>query len=277
LLLGGFGDARIVGPGAALATLADRVPSPSRLEAHVSLAREWVSIDDPEHDHLRYTFDVSFLLSSYTCIYGAGCQGIHPGEQDPVLGCCTHGAYLNGDDDADELVRLVEEELDPSTMQYHRKATRKGLLIEDEEGEVHTRTVDGACVFLNRAGFGAGEGCALHHLAGRHGEHHMAYKPTVCWQVPLHRTIEEQVANDGETLEIHTIAAFERGHWGEGGADFGWWCLDDDVAFVGTDPVYRSMERELRTMVGDVIYDELATYLENRLGQPGTVSFLPVV
>jgi hypothetical protein len=243
----------------------------------VPLSREWVSIDDPDRSHLRYTFDVSFLVSNYTCIYGAGCQGIHPGEQDPVLGCCAHGAYLNEDDDGDELVRLVEEELDADTMQYHRKARRKGALAEDDEGEVHTRVVDGACIFLNRAGFPGGEGCALHHLAERDGVHHMTHKPTVCWQVPIHRTVDEQVANDGETLEVHTIAAFERGHWGDGGADFGWWCLDDDTAFVGDRPVYRSMERELRVMVGDHVYEELAHELDRRARRKRTVRFLPTV
>jgi hypothetical protein len=108
----------------------------------------------------------------------------------------------------------------------------------------------------------------------------MTYKPVVCWQVPLHRTIEEQVANDGATLEVHTIAAFERGHWGEGGADFGWWCLEDAAAFVGDRPLYRSMERELREMVGDTVYDELAGFLDRRRKQrhrrlsvpPGRVS-----
>lgn len=241
------------------------------------LEREWVTIRDPGNDHRRYTFDVSFLLSSYTCIYGAGCRGIHPGEQDPVLGCCLHGAYLNEDDDAAELQRLVDDELDTETMQYHDEAKHGGTVVEDDEGESHTRVVDGGCIFLNRAGFEAGEGCALHHLALRRGEHHMTYKPTVCWQVPLHRTIDEQVANDGEPLEIHTIAAFERGHWGDGGADFGWWCLDDDTAFVGSRPVYRSMEAELREMVGDAIYEELAAHLDRRRRQRNTVEFLPVV
>jgi hypothetical protein len=241
------------------------------------LEREWVSIADPADDHVRYTFDVSFLLSSYTCIYGAGCEGIHPGTQDPAIGCCVHGAYLNDDDDADELVRLVEEELDPTTMQFHRKALRKGVLVEDDEGEVHTRVVQGGCIFANRSGFPAGEGCALHHLAVRRGEHVMTHKPTVCWQVPIHRTIDEQVANDGATLEVHTIAAYERGHWGDGGADFGWWCLDDETAFVARHPVYETMAAELRTMVGDAVYDELAAYLDRRRKQPGRVSFLPVV
>jgi hypothetical protein len=241
------------------------------------LEREWVSITDPADDHLRYTFDVSFLLSSYTCIYGTGCEGIHPGSQDPAIGCCVHGAYLNDDDDAEELVRLVEEELDPTTMQFHRKALRKGVLVEDDEGEVHTRVVQGGCIFANRSGFPAGKGCALHHLAVRRGEHVMTHKPTVCWQVPIHRTIDEQVANDGATLEVHTIAAYERGHWGDGGADFGWWCLDDDTAFVARHPVYETMQAELRTMVGDTVYAELADYLDRRRRQSGRVTFLPVL
>ncbi|MFA9428960.1 hypothetical protein [Egicoccus sp. AB-alg2] len=240
------------------------------------LEREWVSVRDPADDHRRYTFDVSFLLSNYTCIYGAGCQGI-TADDDPILGCCIHGAYLNEDDDAEELLRIVEEDLDPATMQFHRQAMRKGLLVEDEEGEQHTRVHKSACILLNRAGFPGGEGCALHHLAERQGVHHMTHKPVVCWQVPLHRTVSEETADDGATLEVHTIAAYQRGHWGEGGADFGWWCLDDDQAFVGRRPVYRSMETELRTMVGDDVYDTLAGFLDQRRGQRGRVRFLPML
>jgi len=241
------------------------------------LEREWVSVSDPDDPGLRYTFDVSFLLSSYTCIYGSGCEGVHPGQQDPAIGCCVHGAYLNEDDDADELERLVRDELDSATMQFHALARRSGAVVKDDEGEAVTRVVDGGCIFANRSGFPGGEGCALHHLADRGGAHHSTFKPTVCWQVPLHRTIEEQVANDGGVLEVHTIAAYERGQWGEGGADFGWWCLDDEVAFVGRTPVYRSMEVELRLMVGDAVYDELADYLGVRRRQGGRVTFLPVL
>jgi hypothetical protein len=243
----------------------------------VLLEREWVTVVDPDDDHLHYTFDVSFLLSSYTCIYGAGCQGIRGDTADETVGCCLHGAYLNEDDDADELRRLVDEELTPETMEFHAEAQANGIVTEDDEGEVHTRRHDGACIFQNRAGFDAGMGCALHHLAMDRGEHHMTYKPTVCWQLPLHRTIDERTANDGGNLELHTIAAFERGHWGEGGADFGWYCLEDEDAFTGRQPVYRSMEQELRTMVGDHVYDELAGHLDTRRRQRNRVRFLPVV
>lgn len=240
------------------------------------LEREWVSVRDPDDDRVRYTFDVSFLLSSYTCIYGAGCEGVHPGRQDPAIGCCTHGAYLNDDDDAAELTALVRDRLDAGRMQFHDDALADGIVTEDDDGELLTRVVDGGCIFANRTGFAGGAGCALHHLAAADGRHHSAYKPTVCWQVPLHRTIEELTANAGGTLEVHTIAAYERGHWGEGGAEFGWWCLDDEVAFVGREPVYRSMAVELTLMVGAAVYAELADHLDTRRRQRSRVRFLPL-
>jgi hypothetical protein len=243
--------------------------SPSLLE------REWVSIRDPEDDHRLYTFDVSFLLSGYRCIYGAGCPGITD-EERPDLGCCVHGAYLNDDDDAEELQRLVDEELSPQLMQHHRKARRRGVTRVDEDDETHTRTVKDACIFLNRAEFDGPTGCALHHLAVSRGEHHMTHKPTVCWQLPLHRTIDERTANDGETLEVHTIAAFERGHWGDGGADFGWYCTEEPAAFPGETPLYLDMEHEIRAMVGDVVYEALADHLAARRERGGVVRFLPL-
>ena len=236
--------------------------------------REWVTVTDPDDRHRRYTFDVSFLVSDYTCIFGRGCRGI---TGRPVLGCCAHGAYVNEDDDPAALEALVRDHLDPTTMQFHRSALRKGVFTVDDEGDTHTRVVEGGCIFANREGFPAGEGCALHHLAARRGEDGMTYKPTVCWQVPLHRTIEEKVGNDGRTIEVHLIHGFERGDWGEGGADFAWWCFDDATAFVGERPVFRSMATELRRMVGDAVYDELAGYLEERIARGATVRVLPVV
>lgn len=240
------------------------------------LEREWVSLRDPQDAHRLYTFDVSFLLSGYRCIYGAGCPGITD-EDRPDLGCCVHGAYLNEDDDADELQRLVDEELSPALMQFHRKARRRGVTDVDDDDEVHTRTVRGACIFLNREDHDGPMGCALHHLAMERDEHHMTYKPTVCWQLPLHRTIDERTANDGETLEVHTIAAFERGHWGEGGADFSWYCTEEAEAFPGDTPLYVDMEHEIRAMVGDDVYEALADHLDARRDRGGALRFLPVV
>lgn len=240
------------------------------------LEREWVTIRDPDDPHLRYTFDVSFLLSRYTCIYGAGCRGIRPDGDDPAIGCCLHGAYLTEDDEGDRLQRTFDDDLDADVMEHYDLARAGGLFAQDEEGEVHTRLRGDACIFLNGPEFPAGMGCAFHHLAVRRGEHHMTYKPVVCWQLPLHRTISEEVGNDGETVAVHTIAAFERGTWGEGGADFHWWCTEDPAAFVGATSVYQAMAAELRTMVGIAVYDELAGYLDRRQQQRHRVEFLPV-
>jgi hypothetical protein len=240
------------------------------------LEREWVSLRDPDDHQIRYTFDVSFLLSHYRCIYGAGCQGVCADGPDEVVGCCIHGAYYVDDEDREQIEALLETDLDTEIMQHHDLAVSKGPTEVDDEGEPYTRIVDGACIFLNRAGWPAGVGCALHLLAERRGEHPMTYKPVVCWQLPLHRSISEEVGNDGETLETHTIAPFERGTWGEGGADFHWWCTEDPAAFTGSQPVYRTMEAELREMVGDAVYDELRSFLERRDRQRSRIRFLPI-
>jgi hypothetical protein len=91
----------------------------------------------------------------------------------------------------------------------------------------------------------------------------MSYKPEVCWLVPLRREIVTDVADDGEERVTTTITSYDRGAWGEGGADFDWWCTtDDDRAYGGHEPVYRSMRRELTEMSSPAVYAELARYLD---------------
>ena len=61
------------------------------------------------------------------------------------------------------------------------------------------------------------------------------------------------------------LTEFGRDGWGEGGEEFAWWCTESPSAFIGTNPVYKSMEPEIRLMVGDAVYDEMTTYLDRRL------------
>lgn len=225
------------------------------------LDREWVSFTDPSDVHERFLFDVSFLLSDYTCIYGQGCPGIGEGS-DPVRACCIHGAHYTDEEDRDRVEAMVDV-LGPEYLQRYAEAKRSGVTARSG-AEVRTKVRDGACIFLNREGFATGAGCALHHYAVDRGEHHMTYKPEVCWIVPLRREITEEVADDGETLWLTRITSFDRGAWGPGGSWFGWWCTESSEAFVGTQPVYRSMEHELRAMVGHEVYEELASYLDDR-------------
>jgi hypothetical protein len=230
------------------------------------LEREWVSISDPDEPHDRYVFDVSFMLSSYECIYGAGCPGISE-SKGGSFGCCLTGAHYMDEEDQRRTEAMVDV-LGPEYLQFHAEATRRGVSAKLPDGEVRTRVKDGGCIFLNRTGWKRGPGCALHQYAMDRGEHHMTYKPEVCWIVPLRRFVEESVADDGEPLYTTMITSYDRGAWGPGGADFDWWCMDAEEPWAGRRPVYRSMEFELRAMTSDGVYEELAAYLDDRRSRP---------
>jgi hypothetical protein len=240
------------------------------------LQREWVSILDPDDPHDRYVFDVTFLLSAYECIYGRGCPGIGAGggEQATTVGCCSLGAHYSDGEDRARVEAMVAV-LGPEYLQFHADAARRGVTARMPDGEHRTRVRNGACIFLNREGWHRGAGCSLHQYAVDQGEHYMTYKPEVCWIVPLRREVTEDVADDGETLWVTTITSYDRGAWGPGGADFVWWCIDEQAAYGGAEPVYRSMEAELRALSTDAVYDELAEYLDER--RRGARTPLPMV
>jgi hypothetical protein len=225
---------------------------------------EWVSFEDPDEDR-TWVFDVTFLTSRWTCIYGRGCQGVLT-EPAPELvhGCCSYGAHFVDKED----VRRVEKHaarLTDEQWQYRKRGMRNGVTRTTKQGETVTRLVDGACIFLNRPGFPTGPGCALHQAALAQDRRPLDMKPEVCWQLPLRR--EDQVADDGHVTS--TVAQWDRRHWGAGGQEFAWWCTESPEAFVGHAPVYEEMKDELTAMTGKKIYRTLAAYLEDRKHRVG--------
>jgi len=239
-------------------------------------AREWVAFADPVEEGRTWQIDVTFLLSSWECIFGCGCQGIWT-EPTPELvhGCCTYGAHFTDKVDRDHVAESAKR-LSADEWQFAKLGRKKGIYEkvgpepDDEPGptEWKTRTVDEACIFLNRPGFHAGPGCALHLHALNRGKHFSEYKPEVCWQVPLRRIDDEQ--DDGTV--VSRLTEFGRDGWGEGGEDFAWWCTEAPEAFVGSRPVYESMSVELRKMLGKKLYRRVAEYLDGRR----RTSFSPV-
>jgi hypothetical protein len=221
-------------------------------------AREWVSFEDPREER-TWVFDVSFLTSNWTCIYGNGCQGVLT-EPAPELvhGCCSYGAHFVDKKDA-RRVEKVAATLTPEQWQFHDQG-QKGVLKKTKDGELVTRVVKDACIFLNRPGFGAGPGCSLHQVALGRGKNPLELKPEVCWQLPLRR--EDAVGDDRHVTS--TIRQWDRRHWGPGGDQFAWWCTESPDAFVGSRPVYKEMEAELIEMVGKKTYAMLVAHLEER-------------
>jgi len=230
-------------------------------ETPLEIARTWVEFTDPADDDQRFRCDLTWLTSSWTCIFGNGCQGIYADRPDD--GCCTLGAHFTDEDDAAR-VGSAAAELDEDQWQYH-SVGGDGAWREEQDGEAKTRVVDGACVFLNRPGFPAGQGCALHLHAVLEGLAPHTTKPDVCWQLPLRRTYRT-VERPDETshLEI-TIAEYDRRGWGPGGHDLDWYCSGNPAAHVGREPVFRGSHAELRELMGDLAYEELVVRCEAHL------------
>ncbi|MGO9855979.1 MAG: hypothetical protein ACLPYY_13160 [Acidimicrobiales bacterium] len=220
---------------------------------------EWISFED-EHEERTWVFDVTFLTSNWTCIFGNGCQGVLTGPApELVQGCCSYGAHLIDKKDARRVDKAAAT-LTPEEWQNHRHA-KKGVVHTNKHGETVTRLVGDACIFLNGPDFPAGAGCAFHIAALRRGVNPMTLKPEVCWQLPLRR--EDQV-DDEQGHVTSVIRQWDRRHWGKGGREFHWWCTEAPDAFVGTKPVYREMEAELTEMVGATVFRRLLAYLRQR-------------
>jgi hypothetical protein len=228
---------------------------------------EWVSFEDPDEER-TWVFDVTFLTSPWTCIYGNGCQGVLTGPAPELeQGCCSYGAhFVDEDDEASMLVHAAR--LTPSQWQHHAIGHRKGGPTKtNKAGETKTRLVDGACIFLNRPGFAGGIGCALHSAALEAGERPLDWKPQVCWQLPLR--LEDHTDDDGHVTS--TLREWKRRDWGAGGAEFHWWCTEDPEAFVDHEPVYVTMRDEIVEMVGATAYGLFAAHVAAR----GTERYLP--
>jgi hypothetical protein len=230
------------------------MPAPRPDDLH-----EWISFEDPDEDR-TWVFDVTFLLSDWTCIYGRGCQGVLTGPAPELAhGCCSYGAHFIDDEDIAEVEKAVAR-LGPHQWQLRKKARKGGWLTTEGDGTRITRVIDGACIFLNRPGWTTGPGCALHQAALAEGERPLDWKPDVCWQLPLR--LQEHTDEHGHVTS--TLREWKRRDWGEGGYEFHWWCTDDHEAFVGRAPVFVTMRDEIVEMVGAHVYEMLARLLKDR-------------
>ena len=259
--------------------------------------RHWIEFVDPADADQVVKADLTWLTSSWTCVFGSGCRGIDATQPD--AGCCTFGAHFTEPADEQRVAGFAAQ-LDDGLWQHRAEGLSHGWAIdsndeddpdedEDDAGPDdpdtdnlpaptrQTRRVDGACIFLNRADFPAGAGCALHLLALTQDRPPLETKPEVCWQLPFRRQYRHGERADGSpTLEI-SIGEFVRDAWGPGGASLDWYCTTSPTAHVGTAPLFRSGRDELVELVGPGAYDVLVTECERFLARrmplhPATVA-----
>jgi len=217
-----------------------------------------VSFED--EDELRtWTFDVTFLLSAWKCIFGEGCQGVLTGPAAELAqGCCSYGAHFTGEADV-RRVRRAAATLTGDDWQF-ASSGRRGIVRREPGGTQVTRLVEDACIFLNRPGYPGGPGCALHRAAVSRGVNPMELKPDVCWQLPLRR--EDSTDASGRVTSV--VIQWDRKHWGGGGEEFHWWCTEEPEAFAASEPVYVAMAAELTALTSERTYARLRGYLDER-------------
>ena len=205
-----------------------------------------------------WRFETSFLTSTWTCIWGRGCKGILPEPAEELTqGCCSIGADL-GDEDEARMISALAAFVAPSRFERHAEAGDGGIF--SDATRLHTRVVDGACIFFNRPGFAGGAGCALHLEALALGESPLDWKPSVCWQLPIR--VDWQEREDG--VEVATVRRWTREDWGAEGKTMAWCCTEEPEPYVGTQRVIDTLGEELEAVVGSAVYVEL----RRRLAEP---------
>jgi len=247
-------------------------------EVDLVFPRAFVEFVNPADDSEMLRCDLTWLTSSYTCIFGQGCPGIY--STSPDVGCCTLGAHFAGKADEKRVAGFVAQ-LTPEQWQFHpgRPAKKKDWIETDEDGERKTLTieVDGqsACVFHNREDFHLGAGCALHALALEQGRNPLETKPDVCWQLPIRRTFRDVERQDGTTYTEISISEYDRRGWGAGGHDLDWYCTGNTEAHVAVEPVYITSAAELTELMGEAAYAELVRHCEAHVRSRSALALHP--
>lgn len=227
-------------------------------EVDLGFPRSWLEFTDPAQPTRVFRCDATWLTSHWTCIFGRGCRGIY--QDSPDTGCCTLGAHFSDGDDR-RRVKKWAKELTAQQWQHRAAGQAEGVVATDADGEKQTRTVDGACIFLNREDFAGGAGCALHLLALQQGLEPQETKPEVCWQLPIRRDYETRDWPDGSSVEVVVITEYDRRGWGPGGHDLDWYCSSATEAHTADEPVYISERATLVRLMGKPAYDELCRLL----------------
>jgi hypothetical protein len=243
-------------------------------EVLLPFPRAYAEFVDPADPEQVFRCDLTWLTSRWSCIFGRGCAGIYADRPDD--GCCSLGAHFA--DAADEKrVRKAARQLTAEQWQYKQDANAGGWVEPESldtvsKGELpgrKTRVVDGACIFLNRPGFPAGAGCALHLLAQSQGRSVVETKPDVCWQLPIRRQFRTVTRTDETTYTEVTIGEYGRDGWGPGGHDLDWYCSSNTDAHHGIEPVYLSSRAELVALMGAAAYEVLVQLCEDFDDRPG--------
>ena len=135
----------------------------------------------------------------------------------------------------------------------------------NKEGELKTRVVDGACIFLNRPGLPRRHRVrAAQRGAGGRGAAARLEARRVLAAAPAARGAHRRPrARDLDAARVEAPRLGRRA-----ATEFHWWCTEGPEAFVGHEPVYETNRDEIVEMVGEVAYGMLMDHLRPRGTDP---------
>ena len=110
-------------------------------EVDLVFPRAFVEFVNPADDSEVLRCDLTWLTSSWACIFGRGCPGIY--ADAPDVGCCTLGAHFADKADRKRVQGHVAR-LTPELWQQHPgRAPRPADWVEsDDDGEKKTRVTE---------------------------------------------------------------------------------------------------------------------------------------
>ncbi|MCL5947780.1 MAG: hypothetical protein M1420_01250 [Actinobacteria bacterium] len=221
----------------------------------------WISIPDADDDR-TWMVDRDFMQSGWQCIYGEGCKGVLTAPAEHLhFGCCSHGAHLRDNNDAERVANAARSLTAQEWEHYRNGHDSRGsirVFKATKGGGQCTRSVSGACIFLNGPSFPGGPGCALHRGALARKVHPLTMKPDVCWQLPIRW--EDVSMESGHIISF--LGRWDRSDWGEGGNYFYWWCTEAAEAYCADQALYRRYIHELTAIMGKQTYRKLVETLE---------------
>ena len=225
--------------------------------------------------------DLTWLTSSYTCIFGQGCQGIYASSPGRRLLHARRALRRQGRREAGRGVRRRSStRRSGSSSPTGARSRKKDWIETDDEGERKTRTVevDGqqACVFHNRADFPTGAGCALHGLALAAGPQPARdqARRVLAAADPAARSARSS-AQDGTTYTEVSIGEYDRRGWGPGGHDLDWYCSGNTEAHVAAGAGLRHPRARAGRADGQAAYDELVRHCEAHVRSRSALALHP--
>jgi Fe-S-cluster containining protein len=219
--------------------------------------RQWLEMIHPETKEV-WNLDITFLLSTYNCIFGQGCPGAW-GEEDHS-GCCATTPWFSEDEDPESLRKYVERLTPEHTDNYKEIQERWYVKYPGKDNKARTVGKDKYCIFFNKGKADGTTGCALHAEALRQGEDYLDWKPYICGVIPF------KIGFEPFGIAITVWDRDDDGGWGPTaeGRENGWWCTEEDAAYQHEKnvPVFVTFKNELIRMMGREMYDEMYNVLK---------------